>query len=346
MVVSDSSVIRWLVVLSAIGVWFPGVALPSELSLEEMIAIAQSKRDAVKIVECRIETIQRLSEGNVDLENIPEMTQEFVIDLASGRFRRELAIPDSSGRMSWSTKTFANGTEMLHVPDSHSGVIDQRDEPTEQAAKDCIMLSAALFLPPIQGGWGVDDGSVVSLLKHGVLREGTEVIDGRDCYVVDGVTEEHKGGAIVPYTTVWLDIERGVVPLKRVLYAKGGVTSSESFLTGYQAFESGGGQVVWLPTRIEATAFRGDSKFQKTVAVHDIAVNPDVDASVFRIEFPPGTNVIDTATGTRFVVSGGNSAELSTESGGVWVLLVTTILLLLSLIILLWYRKRCRRRAG
>ena len=186
-------------------------------------------------------------------------------------------------------------------PMSNAGVIAS-DPPTRTPKEEDPVLIAALMYPPTLGGLGIDDGSMVSLLRHGELREELGKVDLHDVHIVDAYADGKR------YATVWLDADRGVVPLRAVMYDANGEITYEQRIFDVREFMDEHGNRVWLPVSIESVSvLRGFEIVTSTeVDPERTLLNPPVHRERFRIEFPPGGTVYDADRRITFKIPGPN----------------------------------------
>jgi len=165
--------------------------------------------------------------------------------------------------------------------------------PNERRAMYPLFLG--LMFPPAVQGMGLDDGSLVSLLSKSKLRANQEEVGGRKCYVAE--FEVGKGTLAI----VWVDLERGAMPVKQVTLGpgpNGNRKLGEVLITEAKAFRDEAGQQIWLPTRIELSYTTCRATVE--VDVEKTKVNPTAQPASFRLQFPKGTRIVDTASGTAF----------------------------------------------
>lgn len=129
------------------------------------------------------------------------------------------------------------------------------------------------------------------------LRKETERIDGRDCHVVDLV---HDGKCRF---SVWLDVERGCMPLLHRAYQMDGSVKRE-FKTD-KLWDFGDG--LWLPVAGKCVLVFPDNRSEYVINALDavtgkprVKVNSGIKDEEFRVKIPPGTEVIDTYAGIAY----------------------------------------------
>ncbi len=207
------------------------------------------------------------------------------------------------------------------------------------------LLSSMLLYPPEPEGYGFNDGSLISLLRRGVVHKGTEEFDGRQCCVVDIVRFD---GTM--YGRAWLDVDRSLAPLQIWDYANDGKSViSESHSSDLVELSSGG-QRLWVPIHVDTvTRFKdGAVKARITVDRDSAKLDPVLSDNMFRPEFPPGTQVENRVGGQTHVtrVHAPKAATplagtpLASQSGWGWVMWASVAVAALATLLLL--RRRLR----
>lgn len=246
---------------------------------------------------------------------IPRVSRAIFVDAETGRFRmhREIERPvgGETPGSAVSEIAFDGQTQTALLPDEAIGVISEGTNLNglvESGVWAMMMLAA-----PQPGGFGIDDGSLESLLARGTLRGELEWIDGVPCHVVDATRDG------VRYATIWLDAERDLLPMRRVVYAADGSVASEVTVDDAVFVNDG---AAWLPASWQ-TRFRARGEtFSTQTVVHaeSIELNAPIEDSEFAIEFPPGTAVADQVSGITYrVAETGEPGEvLYVRSGEEW----------------------------
>jgi peroxiredoxin len=170
-----------------------------------------------------------------------------------------------------------------------------------------------LLNPPRVNGSGSDDQSLLSLLRSdlSLLREETEFVNGHRCYVLD-VTHPSLGKT---WMTVWLDADRGLLPIKQVHYFGKDLDLVILEFVVEDAVELEDG--LWFAVRgyKRVGPVRADSRNPNWSLVHEmkvdgvdedkpkIAVNTRIEDAFFDLwkRVPTGTRVVDFDAGTQRV---------------------------------------------
>jgi beta-lactamase regulating signal transducer with metallopeptidase domain/peroxiredoxin len=170
-----------------------------------------------------------------------------------------------------------------------------------------------LLNPPRVNGSGSDDQSLLSLLRSdlSLLREETEFVNGHRCYVLD-VTHPSLGKT---WMTVWLDADRGLLPIKQVHYFGKGLDLIILEFVIEDAVELDEG--LWFAVRgyKRVGPVRADSRNPNWSLVHEmkvdgvdegkpkISVNTRIEDEFFDLwkRVPTGTRVVDFDAGTQGV---------------------------------------------
>lgn len=170
------------------------------------------------------------------------------------------------------------------------------ERPPIAIAREHDVLLAGMLLPSTEEGIGLDDASLVSLLRAVKLREQTEYVDTHECHVVDLVVRDQMVG------TFWIDATRGAVVLKKQLYGRDGKPNSVQRVSAVEEFIDEDGRTAWLPVEYESNTynigvFGTPLKKRVTVDVKKTRLNPAVSDETFRIKIPPGTRISDRRSG-------------------------------------------------
>jgi hypothetical protein len=194
------------------------------IRLEDLIQMAAASREEISSIDITYEVNQTIPEslrekGGMNAPGYIE--RRLLVDFSTLSYYEERCLGDDSQRKGTRVLEAYDGeSRMIFLTEKKIGGIDEQKVDKENLKQRCREnlppLMAALMYPPKNDGIGIDDGSMVSLLKHGILRKKTETVDSCETYVVDA---KYNGRL---YATVWLDIKRGVIPLRAVMYgAKG-----------------------------------------------------------------------------------------------------------------------------
>lgn len=165
--------------------------------------------------------------------------------------------------------------------------------------KDCGFMSVGLLNNPEPRGKGINDLSLVSLLKYegAKLKDNTEEVNGHSCYVLDVSTPQRA------WATIWIDCARGHLPLKQQWYGKDiNDIAVEYLIDEVMEVEDS----IWLPV-LGRKIIYPDGSVLKEKAVFlmkvkgldkgncELKINTGVEDEIFNIweKVPPGTNVWD-----------------------------------------------------
>jgi hypothetical protein len=113
-----------------------------------------------------------------------------------------------------------DGDVTVSFAEDHPHARIQRGRSIHAQTTTSELCQLNLFAPavePISPGLIVPDLLQLVNAEHASLRPEPEVVDGRACVVVDVALKE----GWEPVTTLWIDVERGCVPLKRVIKEQG-----------------------------------------------------------------------------------------------------------------------------
>ncbi|MGD9856505.1 MAG: hypothetical protein AB7U20_16280 [Planctomycetaceae bacterium] len=125
------------------------------------------------------------------------------------------------------------------------------------------------------------------------LEPAETLVDGRKCRLLTEHGVTHPQGS----TELYVDIERGYIPLRFVSRANGrlSVQNDISYTPDPDV------DWVWLPASWTATFFRNDGEITSSTVntVTSAEINKEVSDDQFRVEFPPLTRIVDKTVDTR-----------------------------------------------
>jgi hypothetical protein len=259
---------------------------------------------AIEVKYTLTQHIEGPTPNHPELEGAPDFViqRDLLLDLKDFRFavKRKILSGDNPKTSDpndgliknvWDGKLFTE----YQVGENFADISPDLPKKDKKEAVEDWLLRAILVYPPTPGGFGVDDGSLISLLRRGHLRKGSEEIDGRPCCVVESTDFGRQW-------VVWLDIERSLAPLKiQTLLDK--EVHQEWHLTDFVKL-SGDGQDFWFPMKLDLTARNGNSVIQRQIIVdRDITkINPTISDASFHLDFPRGTVVHDEGTNATSVI--------------------------------------------
>jgi beta-lactamase regulating signal transducer with metallopeptidase domain/protocatechuate 3,4-dioxygenase beta subunit len=137
----------------------------------------------------------------------------------------------------------------------------------------------------------------------GLSREivGREVLDGRDCIVVEYTfpIPENMAGAYMKVTQ-WIDVDRGfAVPKSLAWYASG--SEADPILLQEQVVElKQYGNELWVPAKFTRVVYRPDGTFEKRIIGTydpDFQINVPISEDDLRLTLPSGMRVYDNREG-------------------------------------------------
>ncbi|HWE93767.1 MAG TPA: M56 family metallopeptidase [Tepidisphaeraceae bacterium] len=197
-----------------------------------------------------------------------------------------------------------DGRRTMRYEAAMNQVAIQKGRPEELNLKSVGFFSLNLLCPP-QATPGSGDESLLSLLAlpGAKAREQVEVIDGHPCEVVDVYGTEKKTRTM----TVWLDLDRGLMPIKHCRYLRDEVLMQ---FVVEKAMQLPNG--MWLATRGTKDVFHvggipeipaGGIQYVIVLgrgagAKPPLEINRGVPDSTFDLlqHLPPGTRVVDIDT--------------------------------------------------
>jgi hypothetical protein len=196
----------------------------------------------------------------------------------------------------------------------------RRDEPR--------FTKAVLSIPYITGRtpFGM---SLLEALEAGNagVEPNTVKMDDHDCYVVKGhMLTEERDGIDSMFFKYWLDPNYGFMPRRSEEYAydEEGVLVWKNVRRDYTYSEVA--PDVWFPASLTVEALKlGENGDWQSVTVNrweakSVSVNQNISDEMFRIEFPPGTHVLDYVSPdseeyVEYIVTTANAAETHLEGG-------------------------------
>ncbi len=248
--------------------------------------------------------------------HIPHMFRSVLVDASTGRFSMDRSMELEDGEHDFGTQTvtitFDGEVQGAFAPDSMIGVVQEGTD--VDGLTESGLWTVMLLGDPQPDGLGIDDRSLESLLAHGAVRDQLEPVADRSCHVVDAFYEGTR------YATIWLDVDRGLLPMKFVGYGGDGNASTTTTVDSVAYLEDEG---VWLPqswrTEIQA---RGETlRSQTIVEPESVQLDPPVVDADFWPYFPPGTTVTDLIAGQTYrIAESGEIGEILYEQGsdGEW----------------------------
>ncbi len=241
--------------------------------------------------------------------HIAHMFRSVLVDTTTGRFSMDQSMEIEGAEHDFGTqtvtRTFDGEVQAAFLPDQMIGFVMEGTD--VDGLSESVLWGVMMLGEPQPGGMGLDDGSLESLLAHGTVRDQLELVADTPCHVVDAFYEG------VRYATVWLDVERDLLPMKRVGYGWDGNVSSTVTVGSVVFLED---EQVWLPeswqTEFQA---RGETLRNYTVIEPEsIELDPPVTDEDFQPRFPPGTIVTDLISGQAYrIADSGEIGEILYE---------------------------------
>ncbi|MDD5171326.1 MAG: hypothetical protein PHN75_21100 [Syntrophales bacterium] len=207
------------------------------------------------------------------------------------------------------------------VNDAMAGVQTSRE--LETKTKGYGFFDMMLLDPPKSESDGVGDQSLLSVLgsENSRLRQDLENVNGCLCYVVD-LFNPFNVGSPKPHLTVWLDPERGFLPVRQTYYLRSGAIIMEFAVE--QAIEVGPG--LWFAVRGSKKVYNNEEtgvrKSEHIMEVDGwkegrpaIAINKGIAADFFDLwkRLPVGTYLYDSDVGEAWTVEPEKGSEAIDE---------------------------------
>ncbi len=248
--------------------------------------------------------------------NISHIFRNVLVDATTGRFSmdRSIEIEDAEHDFGAPTVafTFDGEAQAAFLPDQMMGIV--MEDLGVNGLVESGLWGVMMLGEPQPDGMGIDDASMESLLARGTVRDQLELVGDTPCHVVDALYEDTR------YATVWLDVERGLLPMKHVCYGHDHNVSSTVAVDSVVFLED---EQVWLP-RSWHTEFqaRGETlRTYTTIEAESVELDPPVTDDDFQPWFPPGTYVSDQILGLTYrITDSGEIGEILYERvDGEWV---------------------------
>ncbi|MBL8880391.1 MAG: hypothetical protein JNG88_14860 [Phycisphaerales bacterium] len=266
-------------------------------AIDEVISQARARREKLSGIRIRMNTIQNAPIGQ-PAPAFSKIERELSLDMTDGRYsvNRQAQLA-SGGEIQQAAFAFDGEIYNAHSPANKIGFVD--DSPNLNIEGELGLLAAMMVNPPSDGGLGIDDGSLESFLINSTLRTDIEHVNSRACYVA----EARMNGTL--YSIVWLDIDRDLLPIRKVTFGPDGRISAEGNIEDAIRTSSSNGVDAWVPLQwVYTLNVRGHSYRVATSAeASDVEINPPFESNQFRISFPPGTRVQDRVSHAAYIVS-------------------------------------------
>lgn len=269
----------------------------AEWTIEDLRVLARERRESIGSLHAKFVVAQEPLPDRPSDVYIKSITRDVTYDANSGRYviERTIELSDATPPIAVLFR-FDGEISSLYVAELSLGAINAG--PQLLAVPEVGPLAMLLMAPPADDGVGLDDGSLESFLAHATLREQFEMIGDRPCVVIDA----WKDG--VNYATLWLDIERDLMPARRVVYARDGGIASDVTIEESVAAQDSHGTWVHVPTRWASTAALGGGRVTARALCdpQSIEIDPPLDDELFWPQFPTWTNIADHRTGLLYTL--------------------------------------------
>ena len=320
-------------------------------AINELLKVAEQR--SLNAIEVKYTLTQHIEDPTPPpkMEGVPDLViqRDLLLDLKNLRFvvKRKLLNRDkpqtsdpNDGLIKnvWAGNLFTQ----YQVGENFADIRTRLPEKDKKEAVEDWLLRTILVYPPTPGGFGVDDGSLISLLRRGHVRKDLEEIDGRPCCVIESTDFGRQW-------IVWLDMERSLAPLKiQTLLDKEVI--KEWHLTDFVKL-SGDGQDFWFPMKLDLTDSDGKSVSRRQIVVdRDVTkINPTISDASFHLEFPRGTVVHDEAENTTHMIGQNRAMEtpiIEKQSNRSWWLLLKIGIVILIIGLILYRRRRNQLTTG
>jgi hypothetical protein len=204
--------------------------------------------------------------------------------------------PDKRGEKTyWDPKSYV----VYQVASGTATIDDNSSSDSKSRLIDPLLFS--MLLHPAESA-AEFDGSLISLLRFGVVHKGTEEFDGRRCCVVDIIRSDGTMSA-----RAWLDLDRSLALLRFWKFADDGKAVRTEWHSMDLIELSSAGQRLWMPMRVDTVTRLKDAAIKARITVDkgSAELNPVLSDTMFRPEFPPGTQVQNRVGGQTHVTTVG-----------------------------------------
>jgi hypothetical protein len=229
-------------------------------------------------------------------------------------------------------------------PDILSGSIVSATTTPKDLFRFDQLLTLALLRPPSMEGNGIDDGSLVSILRRGEIRNGKEAVLNRPCVVVDATWASSTIKKSL-YATAWIDVDRDLLPMRIVLYDHDGKAAKTVNVQEAVQFRGSDGTTLWIPTKLTMTAKFGsmrDVDEEITVDTEQSSLNPRLSDEMFTVAFPPATLVNDLVANRVYRVPGPAPETRHSVVGVGWFIFINAAVFVVILCWIFWRQRRLR----
>lgn len=275
---------------------------PEGMSLGVLTELARENQRNIKVLETSFSMVQNRipPDSDSDAPWIEELKWDLVSTIDDSRFFMSKRIRfQGEADFGQETHLSFDGADLgiIYIPEGSTASLSSERPPIRASNEHRMFVTGRLF-PEAEGGNGYNDGSLVSLLKNGTIREDMEYANGHKCCVVDVRIDGHDLG------TYWLDPSQGAAIIKAVEYRGDGEVSSVTTVHDLHKFTAEDGRAAWLPVHSEILWNFPDFQVRQEVLVdvERTILNPAVSEETFRIQLAPGTAIADSRPGD-FIIS-------------------------------------------
>ncbi len=226
------------------------------VTIERLVTVATDRFKRLKAFDASyVVRLQITTHGNRAGTKLQVQRFRVLSDFSRSRFRTEIQGDEARHEdLGW------DGNLATRIwPEEMRGSIESSKNPPKDLFRFDQLLTLALLRPPAMDGNGADDGSLVSILQHGEMRKGKDLILNRPCKVVDS-SASSKTNKKVLYATVWIDVERDALPLKVVLYGHDGKAARTAEVQESAQFVGSDGNSLWIPTKLTVNSKFGSAR--------------------------------------------------------------------------------------
>ena len=128
------------------------------------------------------------------------------------------------------------------------------------------------------------------------VRTQLEQVSGQWCHVVDSLCSNESK----PYATVWFAADKGGLPIKFEKYRQGKCVE-RIVVTKVGSFDTDTHK-IWYPQQATSERYKKDGYSFYRFRVNSFRANFETSPDMFKVSFPPGTDVIDHVAGIYYTV--------------------------------------------
>lgn len=293
--------------------------------IEGLLSKWRSSREGFERVEA-VYTLKQTGDPESAAQQtsmVPILSRKVIVDLGTGRYVLREDATTQQRQFNLTVSSFDGRLSAFLVPHSKSGTISGESKASRSLAALLPFLALSMSLPPEEGGSGIDDGSLSSLLSgatSGKIEITEQQVDGRSLI-------RFRGPKVGP-TMIEVDIngDRGFQVVRTAHFnpqinaLKSSSAARETFVSDFLEVTNHHGRSFWIPTEVTSVtrSLKGTEIRQViTVDKSTVVINGAEPEFGWSVPFPPGTQVLDSVSGKSFRTGESDSGA---DAGAAWVL--------------------------